>query len=148
MPVRAQRVSVEKQHQQQTQQHRQGEGEVDDRHVVQGKAVAAEGLENLGAVGGEAVNGHVGHPGDEHKPGGLALGDAFFVVQFGQQPAKHQGGNQAHQDGMGQTAVPGELFHRVEPRVDDDVEIGKGAKKEPPGHGLPAELLAQRDFAA
>ena len=67
MIVRVGELLLEKQNQQKTCQHGQGEGDVDDRHVVQGKAVVTEGLEDLSAVGGEAVDGDVGDPGDERQ---------------------------------------------------------------------------------
>ena len=100
------RAFLEKQNQQKTCQHGQGEGDVDDRHVVQGKAVVMKRLKDLGAVGGEAVDGDVGDPGDKDKPGRLPLGHASFPVNFCQQPAKDKGGHKAHQDRMGNAAVP------------------------------------------
>ena len=41
-----------------------------------------KGLKDLGAVGGEAVDGDVGDPGDKDKPGRLPLGHASFPVNF------------------------------------------------------------------
>ena len=106
-----------------------------------------ERLEDLSAVGGEAVDGDVGDPGDEDKPGGLFLGNTLFAVQLGQQPTEHGSGDKAHQNRVGKSPVPGKLLHLVQPWVGNDVEIRQGAKEQTPCHTLPAKLFAQRHLA-
>lgn len=122
------------------QDQRCGEERVDDEEIVQAHAEVGEGLEDLCAVDGEAVDERVGEEDPPDGPGGRLPADGA-PVQAREQQAPERGGGGHEHERMREAPVPAELLDRIEQGVEDDVEVRQGAEPKAPEEGFVAEFF-------